>query len=81
MENEKQKIKRNCVDCGKEYLVTISEQNFYESKGLALPKRCAECRKARKATAQSQEQNEVKHEEPREKKKTLDDLLKGAGII
>ena len=44
MENEKQEIKRNCVDCGKEYSVTISEQNFYESKGLALPKRCAECR-------------------------------------
>lgn len=81
MENEKQEIKRNCISCGKEYSVTISEQNFYESKGLALPKRCAECRKARKAAAQSQEQNEVKNEEPREKKKTLDDLLKGAGII
>lgn len=80
MENEKQEIKRNCLDCGKEYSITVSEQDFYESKGLALPKRCAECRKARKAAFQAQE-NEVKQEEPKDKKKTLDDLLKGAGII
>lgn len=79
MENEN--VKKICVSCGKEFFLTPGEQNFYESKGLALPKRCAECRKARKAASQSQEQNEVKHEEPREKKKTLDDLLKGAGII
>lgn len=81
MENGNEELKRTCLGCGKEYMISKGEIGFYESKGLALPKRCAECRKARKAASQSQEQNEVKHEEPREKKKTLDDLLKGAGII
>ena len=38
-----------CADCGKEFVFTEGEQAFYEEKGFTNePKRCPECRKARK---------------------------------
>ena len=38
-----------CEDCGKEFVFTAGEQEFYAEKGLVnKPKRCPECRKARK---------------------------------
>ena len=39
-----------CKDCGKEFVFTESEQDFYKEKGFENdPVRCAECRRARKA--------------------------------
>jgi CxxC-x17-CxxC domain-containing protein len=39
-----------CGDCGQAFVFTLSEQKFYESKGLAVPpKRCKACRAARKS--------------------------------
>lgn len=39
-----------CVDCGKEFTFTVSEQEFYKEKGFTNePKRCKECREAKKA--------------------------------
>ena len=35
-----------CKDCGKEFVFTEGEQEFYKEKGFV---RCPECRKARKA--------------------------------
>lgn len=40
--------KRKCVDCGKEFTISDSEEKFYRDKNLALPKRCKECRDRRK---------------------------------
>ena len=38
-----------CKDCGKEFVFTVGEQEFYKEKGFDNePQRCAECRKARK---------------------------------
>ena len=38
-----------CVDCNQEFLFTAGEQEFYEEKGLNhSPKRCLNCRRARK---------------------------------
>ena len=38
-----------CEDCGKEFEFTAGEQEFYAEKGLVnKPKRCPECRKARR---------------------------------
>lgn len=73
---EKQDLVMICKDCGKEYAVTASEQSFYESRELALPKRCADCRKARKAQAQG-ESGFQKQEQP---KKSLDEMMRAAGI-
>lgn len=43
-------IRRVCKDCGKEFEIEDGEIEFYESKGLSLPKRCADCREKRKAS-------------------------------
>lgn len=38
-----------CADCGKEFVWTAGEQEFYAERGFTNePKRCPECRKARK---------------------------------
>lgn len=39
-----------CVDCGKEFVWTASEQQFYHEKGFENPpKRCPDDRRAKKA--------------------------------
>ena len=40
-----------CRDCGREFLFTSGEQEFYQSRGLQNePRRCPECRAARRAS-------------------------------
>ena len=41
-------MKRTCKQCGKEFIITQSEINFYKSKKLSIPKRCKECRQSNK---------------------------------
>ena len=41
-----------CADCSKTFTFTASEQEFFASKGYTNePKRCPECRQAKKATS------------------------------
>jgi len=38
-----------CKDCGKEFVFTVGEQEFYKEKGFENdPVRCPDCRRARK---------------------------------
>lgn len=38
-----------CEDCNKEFMFTEGEQEFYKEKGFTNePKRCMECRRAKK---------------------------------
>jgi len=40
-----------CRDCGREFLFTAGEQEFYQTRGLQNePRRCPECRAARRTT-------------------------------
>jgi CxxC-x17-CxxC domain-containing protein len=40
----------NCSDCGADFVFTVEEQELFKSKGYTNePKRCPECRAARKA--------------------------------
>ena len=40
-----------CRECGRDFVFTAGEQEFYQSKGLMnTPARCPECRAARKAS-------------------------------
>ena len=38
-----------CADCGQEFTFTSSEQQFYADRQYSEPRRCPECRAARKA--------------------------------
>lgn len=41
--------KLTCEECSSEFVFTAGEQEFYAEKGLVnVPKRCPDCRKARK---------------------------------
>lgn len=40
-------ITLTCRQCGKEFIFTKAEQEFYEGKGFTLPHRCKECRSTR----------------------------------
>lgn len=45
--------KMTCADCGKEFIFSSTEQEFYASKGFTNePKRCPTCRQARKSDRQ-----------------------------
>lgn len=48
VEDEKMDKKIICKDCGKEFILTIGEQEWYKEKGFNDPVRCKECRQARK---------------------------------
>jgi len=37
-----------CIDCEKEFIFSESEQDFFQRRELDDPKRCKECRKAKK---------------------------------
>ena len=40
-----------CKDCGKEFVFTVGEQEFYAEKGLKNePSRCRDCRQAKRTT-------------------------------
>ena len=40
-----------CKDCGKDFVFTAGEQEFYAQKGLTNePKRCPDCRAAKKSS-------------------------------
>lgn len=33
-----------CIDCGEQFTISVSEQLFMNEKGFSLPKRCKKCR-------------------------------------
>ena len=48
-------IKLACRECGKPFLFTEGEQEFYKQKGLNTPSRCPECRITKRAQSQAQQ--------------------------
>ncbi len=57
-------IKLVCKDCGKEFVFTVGEQEFYQEKGFTnQPVRCRECRKARKSARNKSRQQEENQEQ------------------
>lgn len=65
-------MKRTCKQCGKEFVITQSEINFYKSKNLSIPKRCKECRQNNKKRNENtgKEQTSMTYQPPRKTKST-----------
>ena len=38
-----------CIDCGKTFIFTVGEQEFYKSKNFAFPQRCRQCAKKKRS--------------------------------
>ena len=49
--------KRICKDCGREFVISDSEEKFFKDKNLELPKRCSECRKKKRNYKNSKTSN------------------------
>jgi len=37
-----------CSDCGQDFVFTAADQAFFQERGFSTPKRCKNCRKAKK---------------------------------
>lgn len=37
-----------CGDCHRDFTYSVKEQQFYQEKGFSAPRRCKECRQAKK---------------------------------
>ena len=44
-------LELECKDCNSMFVFTIGEQEFFEKKRFTQPRRCPECRKAKKTRA------------------------------
>jgi len=44
-------VKLTCRQCGRQFILTKAEQEFYELKGFNLPSHCKECRLSKQAKA------------------------------
>lgn len=42
-----------CKDCGKEFVFTVKDQEFYKTKNFSEPLRCKECRDKKKMNRRS----------------------------
>ena len=71
-------IKQKCKQCGKEFELSDSEIKFYKDKGLTLPKRCEDCRKANKA---QKEENAPQSGKPNRKNGKKAGAIAAAAVI
>lgn len=55
--NTTDNMKQKCVQCGRVFEISDSEKHFFESKNLALPKRCRECREKNKSSGNSRKKS------------------------
>uniref|UniRef100_A0A7S3HNS3 Probable zinc-binding domain-containing protein n=1 Tax=Spumella elongata TaxID=89044 RepID=A0A7S3HNS3_9STRA len=44
---------RRCLNCRKDFMLTIDETEWFNNKGFYLPKRCKECRTVRRKNEQA----------------------------
>ena len=49
-----EKVKRVCADCGEKYQLSAGDVEFYSRRGLFLPRRCRDCRTARRLSERPQ---------------------------
>lgn len=63
-----------CKDCGKEFNIIPGEMKFYEANNLKLPKRCPDCRAARKKANEAAERQRKWEDDEKRLKVLLDTL-------
>lgn len=74
---------KTCKQCGKEFELSESEIDFFEEKGLKLPKRCAQCRELNRKQGTTTITPKLKQEteaEPKEVKPS-NNKLQGLAIV
>lgn len=54
-QNEPAPVIIHCADCRQEFTFSVGEQEFFADRNFTPPKRCRDCRAARKAQRQTAE--------------------------
>lgn len=54
--------RRLCRDCGTEFFVDDGQIAWFVQQGLAIPKRCPECRRAKRLAKQQAQRDEIERE-------------------
>lgn len=52
-------MKRNCIDCGREFTISPYQQMFYANRGWELPRRCRACSEKKRQECQKKEAEEA----------------------
>lgn len=56
-----------CADCGETFTFSVEDQEFFQSKGYTnTPKRCTECRRARKSERNGNGSGDYSYRAPRQ---------------
>lgn len=48
-------MKRNCIDCGREFTISPYQQMYYANRGWELPRRCRACSEKKRQERQKKE--------------------------
>lgn len=70
-----------CKECGRAFLITMKEINFFQEKGYPMPKKCKDCRTGKGKPAIAAQQTKKSYKGKGRYKPTLDDMMKKAGIL
>lgn len=46
-----------CKDCGNDFTLTVTEQNWYKEMGFSEPKRCFVCRRNKRNNNNNRKEN------------------------
>lgn len=57
-------IDLKCAECGNDFYFSEKDQAFYKEKGFQQPKRCYNCRQARKSNGSQQQQPSQPQQKP-----------------
>ena len=52
-----------CSDCGQDFTFTAADQTFFQERGYSTPKRCKNCRQAKKNDAGAPATVRARHRE------------------
>jgi hypothetical protein len=61
IEVQEEAMTLSCRQCGRDFLFTVAEQEFYREKGFNTPRRCKECRTNGKVQIEPEPQRQPQH--------------------
>lgn len=82
--SEPKAIELICDDCGSNYIISISEREYFESRSWTLPKRCRRCRRIvreKKNRIAEEQESACWHQEKLKKQEVFNDRLKEWNVV
>lgn len=68
-----------CADCGTQFIFTADDQQFYQDRGFTEPKRCRNCRSARRVERDGADSGGSFNRSPRPERELFDVVCSNCG--